>query len=328
MTVVKDLRVRAGPHGPIPSGHENIPNLLGVVGPTASGKTTLAVKIAVRLGGEIVSADSRQVYREMNLGSGKDLEEYCCEGKPIPYHLIDVVSPTESFSVFDYQQRAVEALALIWKRGRLPILCGGTGLYVDSILRNYRMTAVSENPALREALARLSTDELVLRLLSLRPDYHTRGDFRKRERLVRAIEVAEHSLSHPPEGQPLGELRPLVLYLEWSRSELRNRIKKRLVERLDQGMVEEVRHLRDIGVGWERLETFGLEYRYIARHLKGELDLAEMTERLFFAICRFSKRQETWFRGMEKKGIALYRVRRDSWEDAMNHLIRHGLLPT
>ena len=325
--MAEGLRVRTGPHRLRPQGQEDIPNLLGVVGPTASGKTALAVRIAARLDGEIVSADSRQVYREMNLGSGKDLDEYRYEGKAIPYHVIDVVSPTEPFSVFDYQQQAVEALALVWRSGHLPVLCGGTGMYVDSILRNYRMTAVPENPVLREGLARLSTDALVNRLLSLRPDYHTRGDFGKKERLVRAIEVAEYSRAHPPEDLPLAKLRPLVLYLEWPRTELRDRIRKRLVERLERGMVGEVRHLLDLGVNWERLETFGLEYRYIARHLKGDLNLTEMTESLFHAICRFSKRQDTWFRGMEKKGIRLHRIRRDSWEDAADILQRNGLLP-
>jgi len=301
------------------------PNLVAVVGPTASGKTGLAVQIADKLQGEIISADSRQVYRGMDIGSGKDLQEYRFTGKFIPYHLIDIVSPMDGFSVFDFQRMAYDAVKDIRSRGRLPVLCGGTGMYVDSVLRDYRMTRVPVNPDLREELSMLGREELVARLLSARPDYHTKGDFQKRERLVRAIEVVEFSRSDRIKSSHTPDMRPLVLYVEWPRGELRERIRLRLSERIDQGLIHEVQRLLEAGVGWERLDTFGLEYRYVARHLKGELGREQMTEELFHAICRFAKRQETWFRGMEKKGVILHRVIRASWDEACVVLEASGL---
>jgi len=296
------------------------------VGPTASGKTGLAVKIASLIGGEIISADSRQVYRGMDIGTGKDLHEYVSNNRSIPYHLIDIVDPRESFSVFDYQALAYSNISSIWARGNMPILCGGTGMYVDSVLRRYRMTRVPENPELRRILDSLPTEALVERLLAVSPSYHTTGDFRKRPRLIRAIEIAEFSLKNKEERGEALSLRPVLLYIEFPRDELRERIRIRLDERLSQGMIDEVRQLVEQGVTWDRLDTFGLEYRYIARYLRGEMELAIMRERLYRAICQFAKRQETWFRGMERKGISLHRLIRGNWNDVVAFLMKAGLV--
>jgi tRNA dimethylallyltransferase len=278
------------------------PNLIVVLGPTASGKTHLGVDLARRLNGEIISADSRQVYRGMDLGTGKDLLEY----GEIPHHLIDILDPGEPFSVFDFQRRFFDAFTDIRGRGRVPLLIGGTGLYLDAVLRGYRLVEVAENPALRQELAACTDEQLRARLLALRPQLHNTTDLQERARLVRAIEIAAGETSVAADLPPLPELRPVVFGIRRERAELRRRITARLHERLQMGMLEEVAGLHAAGVPWETLEYYGLEYRFLARHLQGELNRNDMVQKLTSAIHDFAKRQETWFRRMERQGTQIY----------------------
>ncbi|NIQ98054.1 MAG: tRNA (adenosine(37)-N6)-dimethylallyltransferase MiaA [Desulfuromonadales bacterium] len=277
-------------------------NLLVILGPTASGKTALGVQAARALGGEIVSADSRQVFRRMDIGTGKDLAEYA----EIPYHLIDIAEPGSEFSVFEFQRRFFEAFSDIRERGKLPVMVGGTGLYLEAVLQGYRMVDVPENPTLRKELTLQSDDELRERLLRLRPDQHNVTDLQERERLVRAIEIAEGTRAAERDLEPLPELKPAVFGLRWERTELRRRIRRRLLERLDQGMVEEAQRLLDAGLSHEALEYYGLEYRYLSRHLRGELNRNDMVQKLAGDIGRFAKRQVTWFRRMERRGTVIH----------------------
>jgi len=281
-------------------------NLIVILGPTASGKTRLAARLAARIGAELISADSRQVYRGMDIGTGKDLAEYIVDGVPVPYHLIDVAEPGHLFSVFEFQQRFYECFREIRARGRMPIVVGGTGLYIESVLREYRMLPVPENAALREELEALSMEELAARLLNMNPALHNTTDLTGRERLVRAIEIAEHTSRHGLRDTiERPDIVPMVIGVRWDRAVLRERITKRLKERLDQGMIEEVRRLRDSGVSWERLDEMGLEYRYVSRYLRGEMSRDEMFKTLNIRIHQFAKRQDTWFRGMERRGITI-----------------------
>ncbi|PLX84295.1 MAG: tRNA (adenosine(37)-N6)-dimethylallyltransferase MiaA [Desulfuromonas sp.] len=277
-------------------------NLIVVLGPTASGKTRLGVDLARRLDGEIVSADSRQVFRGMDIGTGKDLDEY----GEIPHHLIDIVDPGDAFSVFQFQRLAYSALENIRERGRLPVLVGGTGLYLDAVLKGYRLVEVPENPALRRQLAEHSLDELQRRLLSARPRQHNTTDLEDRTRLVRAIEIAEGETEAAGDLPPPPAVDPAIFGVRWERAELRRRITARLKERLGQGMIEEVERLHAAGVPWETLEFYGLEYRFIARHLQGELNRNDMAQKLGSAIHQFAKRQETWFRRMERQGVLIH----------------------
>ena len=277
------------------------PNLLVIAGPTASGKTRLGVQSARELGGEIISADSRQVYRGMDLGTGKDLAEY----EEVPYHLIDIVDPGYEFSVFEFQRRFFEAFSDIRERGRLPLLVGGTGLYLDAVLKGYRLVEVPENPELRRELAGLDQDELVACLCGLRPGLHNTTDLTDRERLVRAIEIADGEAAAGADLPPLPSLRPLVFGIRWERQTLRRRITARLKERLDQGLIEEVARLHEEGAPWETLEFYGLEYRFVAQHLQGKLNRNDMFQKLNSAIHDFAKRQETWFRRMERQGTEI-----------------------
>jgi tRNA dimethylallyltransferase len=280
-------------------------NLIVILGPTASGKTTLAAKLAKELGSEIISADSRQVYRGMDLGTGKDLSDYCVEGIAIPCHLIDIVDPDVDFSVFDYQQRFFRCFAEILSRNVLTILVGGTGLYLESVLQGYRMCAVSENPSLRSELATEPMESLVRRFLKIRPGAHNRSDLLDRSRLIRAIEIAEHSRQHHL-LPTVPRIEALIVGVRWERSLLRERITGRLRQRLAAGMIEEVRALCAKGVSWERLHYFGLEYRYIGLYLQGSLDYQTMFQTLNTKIHQFAKRQETWFRRMERNGTIIH----------------------
>lgn len=276
-------------------------NLLVVLGPTASGKTHLAVQAARRLNGEIISADSRQVYRGLDIGSGKDLDEY----GTTPYHLIDVVDPGYEFSLFDFAHAFSQTFSEIRGRGRLPILAGGTGLYLDAVLRGYELVAVSENRALRQELERLSLDALSERLLGLRMEQHNSSDLNDRSRLIRAIEIAEGEQQTDARPLFLPQLIPQVFGLRWPRELLRQRITRRLRERLDHGLVEEVAKLHADGVSWETLDYYGLEYRFVAQHLQGQLNRNDLFQKLNSAIHQFAKRQETWFRRMERQGVAI-----------------------
>jgi tRNA dimethylallyltransferase len=277
------------------------PNLLVILGPTACGKTRLAVAAARALNGEIISADSRQVFRRMDIGSGKDLEEY----GDIPYHLIDILEPGDEFSVFDFQRHFTEAFNLVTSRGRLPVLVGGTGLYLDSVLRGYEMVTAPENSELRRELEGLSLEQLRARLLALVPEQHNTTDLLQRERLVRAIEIALHQEGMEAEVMHLPTLRPLVFGIKIEREIVRRRITERLKSRLNGGMIDEVRRLLADGVPIARLESYGLEYRFVSRYLSGEMNRNDMFQRLNSAIHDFAKRQDSWFRRMERHGVGI-----------------------
>jgi tRNA dimethylallyltransferase len=277
-------------------------DLLVILGATAGGKTGLAVAAARRYQGEIVSADSRQVYRGMDLGTGKDLHEYA----EIPYHLIDIVDAGAEYNLFRFQRDAFTAIAQIQERGKLPILCGGSAMYLDAVVRGYRLIEVPENPALRADLYPLSDEQLRARLLELKPEQHNRTDLDQRERLLRAIEIATGEREAEVDLPPLPKIQPLVCGLRWPRHELHRRIARRLDERLAAGMIEEVAALHAAGVPWERLDFYGLEYRFIARFLQGQLSREEMVAQLFSGIANFAKRQETFFRNIEKKGVVIH----------------------
>jgi tRNA dimethylallyltransferase len=276
--------------------------LLVILGPTASGKTRLGVDLARYLDGEIISADSRQVYRGMDIGSGKDLIEY----GEIPYHLIDIVEPGYEFNVFEFQRRFLESFSAIVRRGRLPVLVGGTGLYLDAVLNRYRMAAVPENPILRDTLAGQPLEILVNRLRAGNSRLHNTTDLLDRERLIRAIEIAEYEESHTPE--PLPDFKALIFGIRWERSVLRERITARLRQRLGAGLMEEVARLHAAGISWERLEFYGLEYRYVAQALQGKLTRNDLFQKLNSAIHDFAKRQENWFRRMERHGMVIHWV--------------------
>jgi tRNA dimethylallyltransferase len=281
-------------------------NLLILLGPTASGKTRVGVELARALNAEIISADSRQVFKGMDIGTGKDLDEY----GEIPHHLIDIAEPGSEFSVFAFQKAFIQAFAKITARRKLPLLVGGTGLYLDAVLRNYRLLEVPENPALRAELAELDDAQLRQRLLMLKPEQHNQTDLDDRERLLRAVEIASAEQAGPEPVAALPQLAPRVFGLRWPRETLRQRITARLKERLRGGMLEEVAALHAAGVAWERLDYYGLEYRFIGRYLQGALNRNDMTQQLNSAIHQFAKRQETWFRRMEKHGVVI------DWIDA------------
>ena len=281
-------------------------NLLVILGPTASGKTHLAVQAARQLNGEILSADSRQVYRGLDIGSGKDLAEY----GPTPYHLIDIVDPGCEFSLFDFVQEFKRVYCEVVSRMRLPVLAGGTGLYLDAVLRGYQLVQVGENLSLRQELEQLEDAALVERLRRLRPELHNTTDLTDRERLTRAIEIAEGEKQPVAEPVDLPELTPRVFGLRWQRDVLRQRITLRLRQRLDNGMIEEVESLHAAGVAWETLDNFGLEYRFVARYLQGMINRNDLFQKLNSAIHQFAKRQETWFRRMQRQGVDI------GWLDA------------
>jgi tRNA dimethylallyltransferase len=291
------------------------PNLIVILGPTASGKTRLAVAAADRLGGEIISADSRQVFRTMDIGTGKDLAEY----GTVAYHLIDILEPGDEFSVFAFQRLFSAAFADITSRGKVPLLVGGTGLYLDAVVRGYRMVQVPENPVLRHELGPLSLQELQSRLLSLNHQVHNTTDLLDRERLIRAIEIA--TMEQEGGGEPLvmPSVRPLVFGMKMERELLRRRITVRLKERLQGGMIDEVRGLLARGVTPERLDYYGLEYRYICRFLQGELNRNDMVQKLNAAIHDFAKKQENWFRRMEKQGVEIIWL--DAAADPLSQLL-------
>jgi len=280
---------------------ESTYNLLTLLGPTASGKTRLAVALARELGGEIISADSRQVFRGMDIGTGKDLHEY----DETPYHLIDILDSGAEFSLFAFQQRFHEAFDDISRRSRLPILCGGTGLYLDAVLRGYRMVKVPEDEALRNELKEKDTDSLIAVLQGLKPQQHNTSDLLERKRTIRAIEIALFERDHAGQQETLPETRSLTIGIRWERGELRKRITERLRLRLENGMIDEVKRLHDGGVDWERLDYYGLEYRYIGAYLQGAINRNDMFQRLNSAIHDFAKRQENWFRKMEKNGVVI-----------------------
>jgi tRNA dimethylallyltransferase len=301
---------------------EDARNLLVVLGPNASGKTRLGVKLAHSLSGEIISADSRQVYRGLDIGAGKDLEEYYYRDKRIPYHLIDIVGLDEEFNVYEYQQRFYEVFKMLRARSVLPVMVGGTGLYLESVLKAYKMVQVPEDSRLRDELDRLSAEELKEKLVEVKERLHNVSDFGSRERMIRAIEIAVHTKTDQPPEAP--EIHPLVLGTRWERRELRERITVRLRERIQAGMIEEVEGLRAQGVSWERLDALGLEYRYVADFLRGKIGTTDdLLSDLSIAIGRFAKRQESWFRRMERGGIEIHWVEKADFDTALEIVKRY-----
>lgn len=286
-------------------------DMLSVVGPTACGKTSLAVDLALAIdGAEVISADSRQVYRGMDIGTGKDIEEYTRAGVTIPVHLVDIVDAGEKYNLFEFQRDFLAAYDSIKARGGFPIMCGGSGMYAESVLKGYRLLPVPENPALRERLERKSLEELTA-ILAQYKELHNNTDTDSKKRAIRAIEIEEYYLQCPIEARSFPKLRSLTLGVAVDREVRRERISRRLSERLDSGMIEEVQGLLDRGLTPEELIYYGLEYKYVTLYLTGAMSLDDMVKGLEIAIHQFAKRQMTWFRGMEKRGMEII------WVDAL-----------
>lgn len=284
-------------------------NLITILGPTASGKTTFAAHLAKTLDTEIISADSRQIYRGMDIGTGKDLVDYTVDGIDIPYHLIDIKEAGYKYNVFEFQQDFFEAFKSIQAKGKLPILCGGTGMYLESVLRSYNLLDVSPNKVLREELKDKELPELV-ELLASYKTLHNSSDTETKRRCIRAIEIADYYATHEKEVQILPEISPLIIGVNIDRDLRRKKITLRLKSRLEEGMIDEVKALMAGGCSAEDLIYYGLEYKFVTQHIIGELSFDEMFTKLEIAIHQFAKRQMTWFRGMEKRGIKIH------WVDA------------
>ena len=282
-----------------------VPLLLTILGPTACGKTALAVAVADRIGGEIISADSRQVFRGMDIGTGKDLDEYRLEGRTVQCHLVDIRDAGEEYNLYQFQNDFIDAFNSIVERGNRAIMCGGTGMYIESIVRAYRLPDAPVDANYREELSRYSDEELTDRLASM-IKLHNHTDTETRDRLVRALEINEFRQKHPEEFTRLPEMRHLIIGVRYPREEVVERIGIRLRQRLENGMVEEVRKLLDSGVPKERLLKYGLEYKHITRYLTEDYPYEAMYENLYTDIRRFSKRQMTWFRRMERSGVEIH----------------------
>lgn len=284
--------------------------MITILGPTASGKTPVAAHLAAAIGGEIISADSRQVYRRMDLGTGKDLADYGA----VPYHLIDICEPGTKYNLFQYQQDFFDAYQQIEAKGAVPILCGGTGLYIEAVLKGYHLSPVPQNQALRDQLADLTLEELTKRLEDLKAQsgstMHNKTDVDSCQRAIRAIEIETYNLEHPVPRRELPPVDSLIIGIDIDRELRREKITRRLKARLEEGMVDEVRHLLDEGIAPEDLIYYGLEYKFLTEYITGGLTYEEMCSRLEIAIHQFAKRQMTWFRGMERRGFTIH------WIDA------------
>ena len=302
--------------------------MITILGPTASGKTSLAAALAAQIdtldasiwggstkGAEIISADSRQVYRGMDIGTGKDLEDYTVEGKLIPYHLIDICDAGTKYNLFQYQQDFYDAYQDITHRGVLPILCGGTGLYIESVLKGYHLSPVPQNPALRTSLEGKSLEELTDMLVDLKAkngsNMHNRTDVDTAQRAIRAIEIETYNLEHPMPERELPAVDSLVIGVSIDRDARRDKITRRLKQRLENGMVEEIKGLLDRGIPAENLLYYGLEYKFVTEYVIGKTSYEEMLRGLEIAIHQFAKRQMTWFRGLERRGFTIH------WIDAL-----------
>lgn len=283
--------------------------LITILGPTASGKTALAAALAARLDTEIISADSRQLYRGMDIGTGKDLADYVVDGKLIPYHLIDICDPGYKYNVFEYQHDFFRVFTSLRDRGLVPILCGGTGLYIEAVLKGYKLLDVPPNPALRERLREKSLPELEILLASYKV-LHNKTDVDSVQRAIRAIEIEEFYRTQAPDVREYAPLNSLLVGVAIDRELRREKISKRLRARLDEGMVDEVRRILSNGVAPEDLIYYGLEYKFLTLYIIGKLTYEEMVSQLEIAIHQFAKRQMTWFRGMERRGCTIH------WLDA------------
>jgi tRNA dimethylallyltransferase len=280
-------------------------DLVVITGPTASGKTALAASVADRLGGEVISADSRQVYRGMDLGTGKDLDEYTIDGRTIPCHLIDIADPGYKYNVFEYQRDFIRVYNHLKDRNVFPVICGGSGMYLDSIITGYSMFEVPPNSGLRARLEKKSMEELT-GILSTYKKLHNTTDADTKKRIIRAIEIEHFNSFSKKKQTKFPDLKSLVIGVMTDRETRRERISVRLRQRLDAGMVEEVKKLLINGIRKEALVYYGLEYKFITLYLTGEMEYDDMVKNLEIAIHRFAKRQMTWFRGMERKGILIH----------------------
>ncbi len=284
---------------------KHTPMMVTILGATATGKTTLASYVAHAMDGEIISADSRQVYRGMDLGTGKDYDDYVVDGKKIPYHLVDFADPGYEYNVFEFRRDFLKAFGEIVSKKKVPVLCGGTGMYLEAVLSGYRLVEVPENKALRIALESKSLKELNQILAGYRKVHNT-TDSTDLSRIIRAIEIEEYKKSHPREEEDFPEIKHYIFGLHFERSEIRQRITARLKQRLNQGMVDEVKHLLNKGLKPEQLTFYGLEYRYLTDYVIEKITYDEMFRLLNTAIHQFAKRQMTWFRRMEKKGFKIH----------------------
>lgn len=284
-------------------------DLIAILGPTASGKTPFAAALAAELDTEIISADSRQIYRGMDLGTGKDLADYTVDGKQIPYHLIDIADPGYKYNVFEYQRDFLKAYETIKQKGRLPVLCGGTGMYLESVLKGYKLLPVPENPELRARLTDKSLEELT-GILGTYKNLHNTTDVDTAKRAIRAIEIEEYYAHTPVDERAFPQLNSLIIGVDIDRELRREKITRRLHQRLDEGMVDEVRRLIEQGIRPDDLIYYGLEYKYLTLYVIGELSYDGMFSQLEIAIHQFAKRQMTWFRGMERRGFTMH------WIDA------------
>lgn len=284
-------------------------DLIAILGPTASGKTPFAAALAAALDTEIISADSRQIYRDMDLGTGKDLADYTVDGRKIPYHLIDIAEPGYKYNVFEYQRDFLAAYETIKQKGRLPVVCGGTGMYLESVLKGYRLMPVPENPELREQLGEKSLEELTA-LLQQYKSLHNSTDVDTAKRAIRAIEIEEYYKLNPVAEREFPPLNSLIIGVDIDRELRREKITRRLHQRLNEGMVDEVRRLLAAGISPDDLIYYGLEYKFLTLYAIGQLTYDEMFVGLETAIHQFAKRQMTWFRGMERRGFTIH------WMDA------------
>lgn len=306
--------------------------LLTILGPTASGKTSLAARMACELEGEIISADSRQVYRGMTIGTGKDLSDYVVNGKQIPYHLIDICEPGTKYNLFEYQRDFLHAYEDVCHRGAQPVLCGGTGLYIEAVLRGYRLSPVPQNPSLRARLEGKSLEELAEMLRDLKRKnnsvMHNRTDVDSCQRAIRAIEIEEYNLHTPMLEREVPPIPSVIIGTMVDRDVRRSRITRRLRQRLEEGMADEVRELLRT-VPAEDLIYYGLEYKYVTEYVLGQTTYDEMFSRLEIAIHQFAKRQMTWFRGMERRGLTIHWVDASQPQDALLanalEVFRHGV---
>ncbi len=288
--------------------------MITILGPTASGKTDIAVHLCQIVGAEIISADSRQVYRRMDIGTGKDLADYTVNGETVPYHLIDIAEPGEKYNLFEYQKDFLDAFNDIRRRKKNVVLCGGTGLYIESVLKGYRLIPVAEDKELRRNLEGKSLKELASMLEELKrknhSNMHNTTDVDTPKRAIRAIEIELAYKRLPVEEREFPEIDNIIIGVDISRELRREKISRRLRQRLDEGMVEEVRGLIDSGVSPENLIYYGLEYKFVTEYLIGKTSYADMVRSLETAIHQFAKRQMTWFRGMERRGMSI------NWIDA------------